>query len=118
LGGRYARDNTPNTERRKDLAIDFFRFLREDSRGLERRPTLAELLDWLDYLMPQFVDPTQWNTFAALEPGADPEVELGCPARPNGNTPAVPTAPEAAIAVSGVTIRMRDARMPTRRIEH
>ena len=75
LGGRYARDNTPNTERRKDLALDFFRFLREDSRGLERRPTLAELLDWLDYLMPQSADPTRWNTLAAIEPGADPEVE-------------------------------------------
>lgn len=75
LGGRYARDNTQDAERRKDLAIDFFRFLRHEGRGLERRPTLAELLDWLDYLMPQSIDPTRWDILAALESGADPVVE-------------------------------------------
>lgn len=75
LGGRYTRDNTKGAERRKDWAIDFFRFLRAEGRGLERRPTLAELLGWLDYLMPQSEDPTQWQLLAALEPGANTEAE-------------------------------------------
>lgn len=75
LGGRYGRDQTRDAERRKDLAIDFFRFLREDSRGLERRPTLAELLDWLDFLMPQSLAPEQWDRLAAIEAGTDLQAE-------------------------------------------
>ncbi|MCB1824653.1 MAG: AAA family ATPase [Candidatus Competibacteraceae bacterium] len=74
LGGRYERDRSRDAERRKNLAIDFFRFLRADRRGLERRPTLAELLDWLDFLMPQAVAPDQWEELAALEkPGSEAE---------------------------------------------
>ncbi|MDZ7621115.1 MAG: hypothetical protein U5O69_01255 [Candidatus Competibacteraceae bacterium] len=57
LGSRYERAQGGDTERSKNLAIDFFRYLRDNSRGLDRRPTLAGLLDWLDYLMPQSVDP-------------------------------------------------------------
>lgn len=75
LGSRYDRDDTQDTRRRKDWAIDFFRFLRTEGHGLERRPTLAELLDWLDYLMPQSEGPTQWQLLAALEPGANTETE-------------------------------------------
>lgn len=37
-------------------AIGFFHFLRLESTGLERRPSLAELLDWLDYLLPSGSD--------------------------------------------------------------
>lgn len=35
-----------------DDILGLFRFLREGARGMERRPTLAELLDWLNYLLP------------------------------------------------------------------
>jgi len=76
LGGRYERDRSRDAERRKNLALDFFRFLRADSRGLERRPTLAELLDWLDFLMPQSVDPAQWFVLAAIQqPDANAEAK-------------------------------------------
>lgn len=34
-----------------DQALALFRFLREQARGMERRPTLAELLDWLNFLI-------------------------------------------------------------------
>lgn len=34
-------------------AIDFLHYLRDDRQGLERRPTLAEFLSWLDLLMPE-----------------------------------------------------------------
>lgn len=39
-------------------ALHLFRFLREQARGMERRPTLAELLDWLNFLLRQ-VQPSQ-----------------------------------------------------------
>jgi hypothetical protein len=51
LGARY--QGKDETSRRIADAVGFFRFLRQEETGLERRPTLAERLDWLDYLMPQ-----------------------------------------------------------------
>lgn len=80
LGSRYERAQGDDTEGSKnpaiDLAIDFFRYLREESPGLERRPTLAELLDWLDFLMPQSTDPAEWSVLAAIEkPGPDARAE-------------------------------------------
>lgn len=76
LGSRYERAQGGDTERRKNLAIDFFRYLRDDSRGLDRRPTLAELLDWLDFLMPQSTDPAEWSVLGAIEkPGDDARAE-------------------------------------------
>jgi MoxR-like ATPase len=36
----------------KDL-IDFYRYLRRDAQGLTHKPSLAELLNWLDALVPQ-----------------------------------------------------------------
>ncbi|MDX1656576.1 MAG: MoxR family ATPase [Candidatus Competibacteraceae bacterium] len=71
LGSRYTRDRSGAAGRHLERALDFFRFLRDEARGLGRRPTLAELLDWLDYLMPQSVPPEQWEVLAALEPEAD-----------------------------------------------
>lgn len=75
LGGRYAQDAAGEARRRKDLAIDFFRFLRSEGCGLERFPTLAELLDWLDFLMPQATAPAQWEVLAALESDAETQTE-------------------------------------------
>ncbi len=49
LGSRYANGGQLLVEQ----AISLFRHLREESGRLERRPTLAELLDWLNYLLPQ-----------------------------------------------------------------
>ena len=49
LGSRYANGGQLLIEQ----AIGLFRHLREESGRLERRPTLAELLDWLNYLLPQ-----------------------------------------------------------------
>ncbi|WP_133510526.1 AAA family ATPase [Candidatus Thiosymbion oneisti] len=63
LGARY--QGQDQTSRRIQDAVGFFRFLREQA-GLERRPTLAELLDWLDYLMPQRTPILEWHALAAL----------------------------------------------------
>ena len=49
LGSRYASGGQLLVEQ----AISLFRYLREEGGRLERRPTLAELLDWLNYLLPQ-----------------------------------------------------------------
>ena len=40
-----------------DDALDFFSKLREPSRGLEKRPATAELLNWLEYLRKRITDP-------------------------------------------------------------
>jgi len=40
-------------------ALSLFRFLRQPGRGLERPPSLAELLNWLDYLLPTDGMPAQ-----------------------------------------------------------
>ena len=50
LGTRY--QGRDETARRIADAVGFFRYLRREETALERSPTLAELLDWLDYLMP------------------------------------------------------------------
>ncbi len=57
------------------LALDFFHFLRAEGNGLERRPTLAEALAWLDYLMPVGVPPADWGALAALSAPAAPGPE-------------------------------------------
>jgi len=68
LGSRY--QGKDETSRRITGAVGFFRFLRQQETGLERRPTLAELLDWLDYLMPQRTPVSEWRALAALtQPG-------------------------------------------------
>lgn len=56
-------------------ALDFFRDLRGDRLGLERSPTLAELLDWLDRLMPQRLPVADWDLLAALTEPADAATE-------------------------------------------
>ena len=63
LGGRYSQKQA-----HMDLAIGFFRFLRDGARGLERRPVLSELLDWLHYL-------SGGPLLEALQAGAPPELE-------------------------------------------
>ena len=72
LGSRYGLDQVTN--QRIKLAINFFRFLRE-SHSIERCPTLAELLDWLDFLMPQSQDSAGWKVLAAIESVADLDAE-------------------------------------------
>jgi len=74
LGARY--QGQDEISRRIRDAVGFFRFLREQA-GLERRPTLAELLDWLDYLMPQHLPISQWHTLAALEDVAKAPLPAG-----------------------------------------
>jgi len=64
LGARYR--GHEQSSRRVNDAIGFFDFLRDDHRGLERRPTLAELLNWLDYLMPQHRPMGEWTALAVL----------------------------------------------------
>ncbi len=62
LGARYRGQDA--ISRRIEDAIGFFRFLRDQQAGLERRPTLAELLNWLDYLMPQGTPVAEWHALA------------------------------------------------------
>jgi MoxR-like ATPase len=73
LGARF--QGKDETSRRIADALGFFRYLRAEATGMERRPTRAELLDWLDYLMPQRTPVAEWSALAALqrpgEPGAD-----------------------------------------------
>ena len=73
LGARYMRKQ--KAEVGVADALNLFRALRGEAMGLLRRPTLAELLAWLDYLMPQRLSPTAWNLLAALHDGGDPETE-------------------------------------------
>ena len=49
-----------------DPPLGLFRHLRAERTGLARRPSLAELLDWLNHLMPQGERPEDWSTLAAL----------------------------------------------------
>ena len=49
LGSRYA----DGGQHLVAQGISLFRHLREESGRLQRRPTLAELLDWLNYLLPR-----------------------------------------------------------------
>ncbi len=74
LGKRFAQDSAAT--RRTQLAICFFGFLRDQERErlVGRRPTLAELLNWLDYLMPPNTPdgPSDWQVLAALEQDANP----------------------------------------------
>jgi len=50
-------------------ALSLFRFLRQPGRGLERPPSLAELLNWLDYLLPTEENATQTpSSLLDLEP--------------------------------------------------
>jgi hypothetical protein len=72
LGARY--QGKRQTEGGVQDALSFFRFLRDDRLGLERRPTLAELLDWLDHLMPQRLPASDWALIRALR-AADPHQE-------------------------------------------
>lgn len=46
LGNRIAGEN-----KLVDQAISLFKYLRRDAQGIERKPSLAELLNWLDYLL-------------------------------------------------------------------
>jgi len=48
LGKRYSATGDQFVQQ----ALQLFRYIREDARGIERRPTLAELLDWLSFLLP------------------------------------------------------------------
>lgn len=45
-----------------DQAISWFKYLRRDAQGIERNPSLAELLNWLEYLLQ--IEPT----ISALDP--------------------------------------------------
>ena len=73
LGKRYAGDNVG--QRRVQRAIDFFAYLREpeQERRIGRCPTLAELLNWLDWLLPPVGadgspgGPEDWHALAALD---------------------------------------------------
>jgi len=67
LGARY--QGQDQIVARVKQALGFFKYLRSERSALERRPTLAELLDWLDHLMPQWCLPSEWTALAAL---ADP----------------------------------------------
>ena len=49
LGKRYAGEGGDLVAE----AIDLFRFRRDDAQQLRRRPTLAELRDWLNFLLPR-----------------------------------------------------------------
>ena len=70
LGARF-QGHEP-VSRRVGEALGFFHFLRDGQRGLERRPTLAELLDWLDYLMPQRRPVSEWTALAAMADDGGP----------------------------------------------
>lgn len=64
LGDRYSPDG--KIAGHVVSAQQFVRFLRQERHGLERLPTLAEILNWLDYLMPQRVPASGWSILAAL----------------------------------------------------
>lgn len=68
LGDRYSPDGRIAVH--VASALRFVRYLREDRRGLERLPTLAEILNWLDYLMPQRTQFSEWTILAALDADA------------------------------------------------
>ena len=68
LGSRF--QGKGDIERRIEQAIGLFRHLRDQQTNLERLPTLAELLDWLDYLMPPRQAVSEWAALAALTDGS------------------------------------------------
>ena len=74
LGARF--QGQDEISERVRAALGLFRYLRSEASGLERRPPLAELLDWLDHLMPQWCPPSQWTALAALSRGDDPDAQL------------------------------------------
>lgn len=49
LGNRYKKTQSPI-----DKAINWFKYLREEAYGIERKPSLAELLNWIEYLIKDF----------------------------------------------------------------
>jgi MoxR-like ATPase len=51
----------------KDL-IDFYRYLRREAQGLTHKPSLAELLNWLDALVPEGRSAAAARGVAALDP--------------------------------------------------
>lgn len=67
LGDRYSPDG--KIAGQVVSALRFVRYLRQDRHGLERLPTLAEILNWLDYLMPQRIKSSEWFMLAALDTG-------------------------------------------------
>jgi MoxR-like ATPase len=73
LGRRYLEHDQARA--RVADALDFFGYLRSDRLTLERRPTLAELLNWLDCLMPRRALPSAWTALAALRAPADPPAD-------------------------------------------
>jgi MoxR-like ATPase len=87
LGNRYSTDDSAQRQVRQ--AIDFFHYLRkpELENRIGRRPTLAELLNWLDWLLPPLsadgtaAGTSDWQVLAALDAvqrsaGADPAEPL------------------------------------------
>jgi MoxR-like ATPase len=70
LGARF--QGHDRSSRQVERAIDFFHALRDGHKGLERLPTLAELLDWLDYLMPKRRPVSEWTALAALTDADSP----------------------------------------------
>lgn len=64
LGARF--QGKDETSQRIKNALGFFRFLRKQSTSLERRPGLAELLDWLWYLKSQRPEGTDGDAAGLL----------------------------------------------------
>lgn len=63
LGERYVNGGQLLVEQ----GISLFRYLREEAGRLERRPTLAELLDWLNYLLPRTGEGRPAESLLAVE---------------------------------------------------
>ena len=74
LGSRYQDQN--GIAEGVTNALAFFRYLRSERSGLERKPTLAELLDWLDHLMPQWRKPSEWTLLGALTEAESEDVRV------------------------------------------
>jgi len=62
LGERYVNGGQLLVEQ----GISLFRHLREEAARLEHRPTLAELLDWLNYLLPRTGEGRPAESLAAV----------------------------------------------------
>jgi len=73
LGKRYNPDGQGDDPilGQVEMAISLFRYLRLPEAGLERRPSLAELLDWLNRLMPMAVARAQWHTLVTIAEADD-----------------------------------------------
>jgi len=63
LGERYVNGGQLLVEQ----GISLFKHLREEAGRLERRPTLAELLDWLNYLLPRTGEGRPTESLLAVE---------------------------------------------------